>query len=288
MKIGKINRQSIGTSGFTSVLNRYEGMPETLFVAGHLPPKRPPTVAIVGSRKPTPYGQGVTHTLAYELAKRGVVIVSGLAYGIDAIAHEAALKAGGFTIAVMANGLHRIYPADHTGLAERIIEQGGAIISEQALGVNPTNYHFLARNRIVSGLADAVIVTEATDRSGTFSTVAHALTQNKDVFAVPGPITSLLSAGPNRLLQEGAHVALSAEDILRVIAPNLLAKQMQLPLGDTPLEIQVISLIKEGVTDGDALQARCAVSSSEFLKTLTMMELKGLVHSEGGNHWSLH
>lgn len=119
----------------------------------------------------------------------------------------------------MAGGLHAVYPATHRGLAQQIITQGGALISEYAPGVEARPYSFLARNRLVSGLADAIIVTEATERSGTLSTVAHALEQNKEVFAVPGPITSLLSAGPNKLLQQGAHVALEAQDILNVIAP---------------------------------------------------------------------
>lgn len=287
MKIGKINRQSIGISGFTSVLKNYEGMPIELFVAGSLPRERKTTVAIIGSRKPTPYGKEVTQKLAYELASRGVVIISGLAYGIDAIAHEAALEAGGTTIAVMASGLHRIYPAAHTGLAERIVRQGGAIISEQAMGADAHKYHFLARNRIVSGLADAVLITEATDRSGTFSTVAHALTQNKDVFAVPGPITSLLSAGPNRLIQEGAHVVLNTQDILDILTPNAPKVQAILPLGDTPLEVAIISHIENGVREIDALQKLCHVEISELLQTITLMELKGTIRQRAGKIWTI-
>lgn len=255
-----------------------------------IPKKRLPSVAIIGSRKPTPYGKEVTHRIAFDLAKRGVIIVSGLAYGIDAVAHEAALEAGGTTIAILANGLHKIYPATHVGLAQRIIKQGGAIISEQEAGVEAHKYHFLARNRIVSGLVDAVIVTEATHRSGTSSTVAHALTQNKDIFAVPGPITSLLSAGPNRLLQQGAQVALNAEDILQVIAPELLTapgSQMVIPLGDTPLEVRIIELIQQGIRDGEALQNQSNVEASEFLQTLTMMELKGTIRNLGANKWSV-
>ncbi len=285
MKIGKINRQSIGISGFTSVLNNYEGMPETLYIAGNLPNKRIPAVAIIGSRRPTPYGEAVTRHLATELARQGVVIISGLAYGIDRIAHEAALEAGGMTIAILANGLHRIYPTEHTQLAERIVQQGGALISEQALGVDARKYHFLARNRLVSGLADAIIVTEATDHSGTFSTVAHALMQNKDVFAVPGPITSLLSAGPNRLLQEGAHVLLQPRDVLDVIAPHLAPEQTLLPLGATPLETAIITHIKEGASDQDELLEKLqhTTSSSELLQALTMMELSGIINISAGH-----
>ena len=282
MKIGKINRQSIGISGFTSVLEQYEGMPKTLYFAGKLPDQRPVTVAIIGSRKPTSYGKEVTHKLAYELAKRGVVIISGLAYGIDAVAHEAALEAGGTTIAVMANGLHRVYPTTHIRLAERIIQQGGALVTEQAYGVEAHKYHFLARNRIVSGLADAIIVTEATDRSGTFSTVTHAISQNKEVFAVPGPITSLLSAGPNRLLQEGAHLVLTVDDILRVIAPKLLQKPRQLALGTTPLESAILTHIKSGVSELDEIMRITDATASEILQAVTSMELSGVLRIEAG------
>ena len=148
-------------------------------------------------------------------------------------------------------------------------------------------HHFLARNRIVSGLADAIIVTEAADKSGTFSTVAHALEQNKDVFAVPGPITSLLSVGPNRLLQQGARVALTAEDILQVIAPELIAGQKKFVFGNTPLEAKIIELIQQGVRDGDALIQQSEANASEFLQALTMLELNGSIRSLGGNKWTI-
>lgn len=286
MKIGKINSLSIVNNAYASVLKHIDSPPKQLFIAGSLPAERRPTVAIVGSRKPTPYGIEVTHRLAYDLARAGVVVISGLAYGIDAVAHKAALEAEGTTIAILANGLHRIYPATHKGLAEEIVRKGGAIISEQELGVEAHKYHFLTRNRLVSGLADAVIITEATDRSGTFSTVMHAMNQNKEVFAVPGPITSLLSAGPNRLIQDGVHVALEAKDILDIIAPQLKTQTL-LPLGDTPLEVQIIELIQQGIRNGEELQKQSGVESSEFLQALTMMELKGTIRNAGANTWML-
>lgn len=148
-------------------------------------------------------------------------------------------------------------------------------------------HHFLARNRLVSGLADAVIVTEAAHRSGTFSTVAHALEQNKEVFAVPGPINSLLSAGPNRLLQGGARVVLSAEDVLQVIAPELISGQKRFVFGNTPLEVKIIELIQAGVRDGDVLLERSEANPTEFLQALTMMELGGTIRPLGGNQWSI-
>lgn len=298
MNLGKINRHSIAISSFTSVLGQYEGMPSVLYSIGALPTERPPTVAIIGSRKPSAYGTEVTRLFARQLANRGVVILSGLAYGVDAIAHEAALEAGGTTVAILAGGLHSIYPKRHTALAARIAKNGGALISEYAPGVEPRPYFFLARNRIVSGLADAVLVTEATDKSGTFSTIAHAISQNKEVFAVPGPITSLLSAGPHRLLQTGAHIACEPDDILRVIAPHLLASSpLQSALfdyapDDPSIEARIFNCIKNGQRDGDSIQRQVMASGNstiaEYLQSLSLLELNGSIRALGGNQWSLN
>lgn len=148
---------------------------------GELPDERLPSVAIVGTRKPTTYGKEVTRQLASDLAKRGVIIISGLALGIDGLAHRGALEAGGTTIAVLANGLPDIYPSTHRALADEILASRGAIISEYEPGVSARGFQFLQRNRIVSGLSDAVIITEAATRSGTLNTAAHALEQGKEV-----------------------------------------------------------------------------------------------------------
>jgi len=286
MKIININRESIVSESFLSPLLQLTKIPENLYIKGNLPISRPPVVAIIGTRRPTPYGREVTQTLATDLARSGVVVVSGLAAGIDTIAHTATLDVGGITVAVLAQGLHSIYPAANRGLAERITKNG-ALITEYEMGAEAFKSNFLARNRIVSGLADAVIVTEAADRSGTFSTVAHALEQNKEVFAVPGPITSLLSAGPNRLLQQGAHVALSADDVLNVIAPHLVAGQRKFVFGDTPLQAKIIKLIQQGVRSGDELLEKSEANASDFLEALTMMELNGTIKAVGGNRWAI-
>lgn len=288
MKIQKINKLSIANHAYVSVIKHIPVPPNQLFIAGKLPDKRIPTVAIVGSRKPTPYGVEVTHRLAFDLARRGVVVVSGLAFGIDAVAHKAALEAGGITIAVLPNGLHRIYPASHQELAKEIVAKGGAIVSEQEEGYEAHRYDFLARNRIVSGLADAIIITEATEHSGTLSTVAHALEQNKDIFAVPGPITSLLSAGPNRQLQLGAHVVLTAQDVLNVIAPNDKPEQLSMPMGYSDIENQIITVIQSGIRNGDEIKHHVDASQSEFLQALTMLELHGTIRNLGANQWSIH
>ena len=283
----EIKQVIIRGHNFFQPLKQLTHTPTTLYIKGQLPEGRPPVIAIVGTRKPTPYGKEVTFQLAYNLAKKGVIIVSGLAYGIDATAHKATLEAGGTTIAVLANGLDTVYPVAHQRLAREILNGGGALLSEYPSGTGARQFQFLARNRIVSGLADAVIVTEAGERSGTLSTVNHALDQNKEVFAVPGNITSLLSIGPNRLIQQGAHPVLKAEDILAVIAPHLLQPQTELALGANPAEIRIIELLQQGIRDAEELQRQSSLSASEFATTLTMLEINGDIRQLGGNQWGM-
>lgn len=283
----KINRISPDSNVFLKVLTNIAKPPKKLYFIGSLPTVRQPTVAIVGTRKPTTYGREVTHKLAYDLAKQGVTIVSGLALGIDGIAHRAALEAGGTTIAVLANGLPHIYPVSHKSLGQQIIQQGGAIISEYEPETSARGYQFLERNRIVSGLADAIIITEAAARSGTLNTAAHALEQGKEIFVVPGNITSPLSAGCNALLKQGARPATEARDILEAIAPELLTNQSQLPLGTTPEETTIIQLLQSGIRDGDELQRQSHIPADVFATTLTMLELQGTIRSLGANQWTL-
>lgn len=283
----KINTISPQGNNFTQIVTSIALVPKKLYYIGTLPAERRPAVAIVGTRKPTAYGQEVTYRLAYDLAKRGVVIVSGMALGVDGIAHRAALEAGGTTIAVQANGLSRLYPATHRQLGEDIIRGGGAVVSEYEPDTPARIYTFLERNRIVSALSDAVIITEAAAKSGTLNTAGHALEQGKEVFVVPGNITSPLSAGCNRLLKQGAAPATCAEDILEVIAPQLLKPQAQLALGDNPLQTKLIQLLQAGIRDGDQLQAASQADASAFATELTMMEINGTIRSLGANQWTL-
>lgn len=283
----KINRISPQEHNFLQILESIDKKPKALYFMGELPASRPPTVAIVGTRKPSSYGKEVTHRLAYDLAKRGVVIVSGLALGVDGLAHRAALEANGTTIAVLANGLPTIYPASHKSLAADILSGGGAIISEYEPNSSARSYQFLERNRIVSGIADAIIITEAAARSGTLNTASHALAQGKEIFVVPGNITSPLSAGCNALLKQGAAPVTEAEDILQSIAPQLLQPQAALPLGGTPLESTIIVLLQSGMRDGEELQQASGALPPEFSQTLTMLELNGIIRSLGGNQWTL-
>lgn len=282
----KINRISTGESKYLQITHHIANAPKRLYYIGSLPSERIPSVAIVGSRTPTPYGKEVTYKLAYDLAQAGVVIVSGLAFGVDAVAHQAALDAGGKTIAVLASGLMEITPRSHVGLAKQIAELGGAVISEYNPPLQARKYQFLERNRLISGIADMVIVTEAASRSGSLSTAHHALTQNKEVGAVPGPVTGALSAGTNALIKQGAHLITSAADVLAIIAPEKL-QQQKLIFGQTKAETIIITLIQQGLRDGDEILKQSKLAVAEFFESLTMLELAGTVRPLGGNQWSL-
>lgn len=283
----KINSLSPQSNNFLQIITTIALVPKKLYFIGNLPTERRPTVAIVGTRKPSTYGKEVTYKIAYELAKRGVVIVSGLALGVDAIAHRAALDAGGTTIAVLANGLPAIQPATNRQIGEDIVAKGGAIITEYPPDTDARVHHFLARNRIVSGLSDATIITEAAAKSGTLNTAGHTLEQGRELCVVPGNITSPLSAGCNHLLKQGAHPITSAQDILEIIAPDLLQPQTQLALGDNPLQTQILQLIQSGTRDGDELQRLTKLPVSTFSTELTMLELNGMIRSLGGNQWTV-
>lgn len=273
---------------FLQVLAQIDKPVKTVFYSGSLPSERIPTIAIIGTRKPTAYGKEITYKLASELAKKGIVIVSGLALGVDGIAHSAACDVDGITLAVLPSGLPHIYPSSHRNLAERILETGGALISEyEETATNAYQSNFLERNRIVSGLADAILITEAAARSGTLNTAAHALAQGKEIFVVPGNITSPMSAGCNALIKQGAHIVTDANDIINYIAPELLKQQTQLNLGTNPAESAIITELQAGLRDGDEIQRKTGLSSTEFSTSLTMLEVQGAIRALGANQWTL-
>jgi DNA protecting protein dprA len=262
--------------------------PKKLFIRGKLPAKRVKTVAIVGTRKPSAYGREIATKIASECAKNGIVVVSGLALGIDSIAHRAAIDSGGKTIAILANGVDKIYPRSHEDLGQKILQTNGAILSEYPNNTPARPWQFLARNRIVSGLADAVVIIEAASRSGTLSTANHALDQGKEIFAVPGNITSPLSAGCNQLIKNGANPLTSVEDLLDFLIPDRFEKQTQLFKGDTREENVILEFLsKNGTTSSDVIIKQTKLSASEFNQAITMLELKGLALNNGGEKWSL-
>ncbi len=315
----KINQISPLETNFTEVLNSIALTPKTLYFRGKMPENvskngksmRPKSVAIVGSRRNTRYGEEITYKMAYELAKRGVVIISGLAYGIDSIGHQAALDAGGKTVAVLGTAIDKIYPRNHEKLAAEIIEKGGAILSEypptnsdaplvtgefmNKNGQRQINYKssFLHRNRLISGLSDVVVVVEAAERSGTLNTAAHALSQGKDVFAVPGNLTSPNSVGCNRLIKQGAFPYTDPEDLLNFIFPEEIVKKSRKsskftpPEGLSKSETAVLKVLFEGLRDGGEIAEKLDLSAANLAETLTLLELKGLIRSLGMNNWAL-
>lgn len=281
-----INSISISDPCFPESLRNIPTPPEQLFYLGELS-KTKQNVAIVGSRHLTNYGREITRELAERLTGRGVGIVSGLALGVDGIAQESAIRAGGYTVAVLASGLDIISPHSHRQLAISILEKGGAIVSEFPPGTPPLQFRFLQRNRIVSGLADAVIVTEASARSGTMNTVMHALQQGKDVYAIPGNITSPMSAGCNKLIEQGATPIINIEAFVDQFAPQSSTPRQRLLLAQTPEEQVIVELLESGVRDGDELQRRSKLDTTTYSTTMTMLELRSVVRPLGGNMWSL-
>jgi DNA processing protein len=285
--MNKINKIAPDTDEYLQMMRGIANLPKSLYLLGNIPKTHAPTVAVIGTRKPSAYGQEVGYRLAYDLAKRGVVVLSGLALGLDAIAHKAALDAGGKTIAVMPGGLDSVHPRQHTELARRILLQGGALVSEYAPGTTIYPSNFVARNRIVAAIADGVLVVEAALKSGTVHTAGFALDYGRPVMAVPGNITNPMSTGTNRLIATGACMVTSVADILDEIGVKAVRqKQMALPLGDTPHETTIINLIATGLRDGDDLQRHSSLPSQTFSQAMTMLEINGVIRPLGGNQWA--
>lgn len=244
-----------------------------------------PRVAIVGSRKVSAYGREVTGQLARELASQGIVIVSGLALGVDGLAHRGALDADGLTIAVLPCSIDRIYPASNDHLGQQIVAKGGTIVSEYASGTPfMFKYNFVARNRIISGLSDVVLITEAAEDSGSLHTAEFALQQGKEVLVVPGPITSPTSGGTNNLLKVGATPVTDYRDVLRALGietdRKLLKRKAATAAGQTVLE-----LVETGIHDGEMLLRQTRLPPAVFNQTLTMLEINGQIRPGGANTW---
>ena len=204
---------SKNNDSYPSLLKEISAPPSKIFLLGSLPENKEIKIAIVGTRKATGTGKIIAQKLAAELSSLGIIIVSGLAMGIDSSAHQGALDAGGKTIAVLANGLDKIYPAQNKNLAKKILEYKGALVSEYPPGTPPYPNQFLERNRIISGLCQAIIVIEAPDRSGSLATARHALEQGREVFIIPGPIDHPNYSGSHKLIRDGARLITSAENI---------------------------------------------------------------------------
>lgn len=246
-----------------------------------------PVIAIVGTRKPTAYGRAVTQRLARELAEQGVVIVSGLAFGVDAIAHQSALDAGGRTIAVLPSSLDIISPSRHTALAGSIVEQGGALLSEYRHGTPALKQHFIARNRLIAGLAQAVLITEAGAGSGSLHTARFAFTEQRPVLVVPGNITSPLSAGSNDLLKTGAYPVMSSADILDRLKLKASVRPQRQLTAQNPAEQAVLQALAAGPADSYRLLAATRLPIAGLNQTLIQLELRGYIARLDSQQWAI-
>ncbi|MGD2176547.1 MAG: DNA-processing protein DprA [Anaerolineae bacterium] len=257
--------------------------PPLLYVKGELREEDAWAVAVVGTRRASTYGREVTRRLAGALARNGITVVSGLARGIDGVAHRAALDAGGRTVAVFGCGINHIYPAEHRRLAAQIAANG-ALVSDYPLGTRPEGRNFPPRNRIISGLSLGVLVTNAGKSSGALITAEFAAEQGRDVFAVPGSILTQGSIGTNRLIQDGAKLVTGVEDILEELNLTMVAEQTKarqvLPEDDT--EAALLNHLSAEPTHVDDLQQRVDLPIPQVTSTLALMELKGMVRQVGG------
>lgn len=260
--------------------------PICLYIWGDLKPSDQQSVAIVGTRRPSPYGQAVARDVATALAVHDVAVVSGLARGVDSIAHRAALDAGGRTLAVLGSGLDQIYPPEHAALAAEIAGQG-AVLTEFALGVHPDAANFPIRNRIVAGLTRATVVVEAGEASGALITADLAADQGREVFAVPGSIYNRASRGTNRLILSGATPMASPEDVLEALhLPVESSFDDPTPVQEGPgLEADLAVLLTDEPMHADDLVARTRRSSSDVMAALAMLELQGRAVHVGGMHF---
>ncbi|MGH2522161.1 MAG: DNA-processing protein DprA [Anaerolineales bacterium] len=260
--------------------------PPVLYVKGSLIPADEWAVALVGTRRASSYGRETARDLASSLAASGVTVVSGLARGIDAVAHKAALDAGGRTIAVLGSGLDRLYPSEHALLAEAIAKSG-ALVSDYPLGTDPESGNFPPRNRIISGLSKGVVIVEAGEASGALITADFAAEQGRDVFAVPGNLNYRSYRGANRLIQQGAKLVLDVSDILEELNLTLVTEQKQaraaLPADET--EQRLLACLSDEPVHVDEIGVQMGLPISQITGALALMELKGLVRQVGGMNY---
>ncbi|MDH4231642.1 MAG: DNA-processing protein DprA [Nitrospirota bacterium] len=272
---------------YPEVLREIEGAPIVLYMKGSYHPDDRFGIAVVGSRQHSPYGESVTQRISAELAAAGFTVISGLARGIDTLAHKSALAGGGRTIAVLGSGPDVCYPPENRGLTERIAASG-CVISEFLPGTLPNRENFPRRNRLISGLSLGILVVEATDNSGSLITAGYALEQNKEVFAVPGNITSRNSEGTNKLIRQGAKIVLKAEDIIEELAPVLKGyirikkKESAALQGD---EERVCMMLSREPKHVDLISRESGLSVNQLLNLLLALELKGIVKQASGKRF---
>ena len=272
---------------YPSRLKEIPDPPPVLYYKGTLLPSDERSVAVVGTRGPTTYGREAAAALVADLSRIGITITSGLARGIDGIAHRVALDNGGRTIAVLANGLDIVYPREHTQLFQRIQTQG-AVVSEHPLGVRPDSRSFPRRNRLISGMSLGVLVIEAPESSGARWTVYHALEQDREVFCVPGSIFAPTSQFTNRMIQEGAKLVSNYTDVLEELNVTAVAHQYEMPLlqdSDDQAESALLQHLDLEPLHIDDIRRNAGLPITSVSSMLTMLELKGKVKQVGCMHY---
>jgi DNA processing protein len=267
-------------ASYPELLRQIHDPPLFLHVLGELTAQDACAVAVVGSRDASAYGRQMTAVISEGLAGRGITVVSGLARGVDAAAHDAALRAGGRTVAVLGSGIDVVYPSEHHRLHMRIAKTG-AVVSEFPMGAQPDAENFPARNRIISGLSMGTVVVEASDRSGSLITAHCAAEQGREVFAVPGPVGAR-TRGTHQLLRQGAALAESADDVLREIAPHLRAAPMPPAVSLSDLETAIVAQLDDLPRSVDDLITRTGLPAGTVLETLLVLELRGVVRQLPG------
>lgn len=267
-------------------LKEIDQPPPVLYLRGELRPEDNWAVAIVGTRRITPYGRQVAEDVATFLAANGVTVVSGLARGVDAVAHRAALKAGGRTLAILGSGVDRVYPPEHIQMAEEMMKHG-AVISDYPLGTPPESANFPPRNRIISGLSLATVVIEAGEKSGALITATFAVEQGREVFAVPGNILAPQSKGANQLIQQGARPLLNLQDLMDILHLRKVDQQQtaRQKLPADPTEAKILQVLGHEPLHVDEIRAQSGLPIEQVSATLTMMELKGMVRPVGGMNY---
>lgn len=271
---------------YPPLLKEIVNPPFGIYAIGSIPEEWTITLAIVGTRKATPEGKITAKNFAEKVAERGLLVVSGLAFGIDAAAHEGAITGGGKTIAVLGNGLDVFYPRTNEKLAKRILTSGGAIVSEYPPGSPPLQHHFLERNRIISGISRGVLVVEAPERSGSLVTACLALEQNRDVFVVPGPINHPNYRGSNQLIRQGAELVTKPEEILESFGIAFEIKTRLDLLLETESEKRIFAALRGSFSPlgVDKICELANIDAVEANRTLTMMILKNLIEEVGGGY----
>jgi len=290
LKAHELEAIPINDPRYPSLLREIHDPPFLLFVRGSLPQENERLISIVGSRKITTYGQRVIETLVPQLIEAGLSVVSGLALGCDGLAHHHSVEAGGKTYGILAGGCDwaSLSPGRHRNLASRMIGSGGGVMSEFPIGTPSLNHHFPIRNRLIAGMTKATLVIEATEKSGSLITARLAVEQNREVLAVPGPITSSMSAGPHKLIRQGAHVVTSINDIFEALQLEPIEGKLSEPI--EPQNANEVALLKHLGDESmhvDDLVMKSQLPAPLVLQTLTALELRDGVMHTGGNKYRL-